>query len=169
MPNTALLLFFVSARTNKRHHHHTCTTQPPGSAPVLHAAAPGRRRLCAQTALAAPNMNTRASSIDSFGTIDEEEQSLFKANARTEVDAGRDRAKPGSFILRHYRGTQGACGEETGASLEPDESEGCSLVPLSPVVGESDFARLFRLTTLQPRFEHLWTVLPSSFRVCKSL
>ena len=48
-----------------------------------------------------------------------------------------------SIVLQ---GTQGACVQlSQGASLKPDESEAA---PLSPVVGQFDFARGNRLTTL---------------------
>ena len=68
---------------------------------------------------------------------EEEEKGLFKANAVVEEEEEE-------FIRIHgyYRGTQGARCYTDGASLQPDESEGCSPVSvvLSPALPYSVLA-----------------------------
>ena len=102
--------------------------------------------------------------------IEEEEESLFKAKARKEMDAG---ARPirggGGFISiqRRYRGTQGACGS---ARARHSCLTRVRATLLTPLVGQSDFARFGRLTTLLPRFEYVDTGAEMySFRVCTIL
>ena len=68
----------------------------------------------------------------------------------------RSRRRTGR-IQRYHRGTQGACGK---ARAHHSSLTRVRAAPLSPVVGQSDVARLGRRTTLLPRFDPRYTLVP---------
>jgi hypothetical protein len=68
----------------------------------------------------------------------------------------RSRRRTGR-IQRYHRGTQGACGK---ARAHHSSLTRVRAAPLSPVVGQSDVASLGRRTTLLPRFDPRYTLVP---------